>query len=150
MIARGQTVAVAESLTGGELTALLTEPAGASAAVRGGVVAYATDTKALVAGVAADLLERVGPVDAEVACQLATGARTIFGATYGVGITGVAGPDPQHGHPVGEVHVAVAGPRGMVGVAHDFASLGARARIRQAAAQAGLRLLLQVMGEESS
>lgn len=103
------TVATAESLTGGLLAALLTEVPGASAVVRGGVVVYATELKATLAGVDAGLLAERGPVDPDVAVALADGARAACGASIGVGLTGVAGPDPQHGMAVGTVFVAVTG-----------------------------------------
>ena len=106
---QGITVACAESLTGGLLTALLTEVPGASAVVRGGLVVYATDLKASLAGVDRHLLADRGPVDPAVAMALARGARSVCGAAVGLGLTGVAGPDPQDGHPIGTVHVAIAG-----------------------------------------
>jgi nicotinamide-nucleotide amidase len=112
LLARGQTLAVAESLTGGALGAAITEVPGVSATFRGGVVAYATDLKAALLGVDAGLLGERGPVDGDVAAGMAEGARALLGATYGLATTGVAGPDSQAGHPPGEVHVAVAGPRG--------------------------------------
>lgn len=105
--AAGRTVATAESLTGGLLVALLTEVPGASAVVRGGLVVYATELKASLAGVDAALLDERGPVDPDVAVALADGARSVCGAAVGVGLTGVAGPDQQHGLPVGTVFVAV-------------------------------------------
>ena len=126
---------------------MLTGPPGASAVVRGGVVVYATDTKATIAGVDASLLARVGPVDVAVAAQLAEGVRARFNSTYGIGITGVAGPLEQAGHPVGEVHVGVAGPGGVVTASPDFSALADRAAIRQAAAEAGLKLLAEVLRE---
>lgn len=107
LTAAGRTVATAESLTGGLLAALLTEVPGASEVVRGGVVVYATELKASLAGVDAALLDERGPVDPDVAVALADGARAVCGASIGVGLTGVAGPDPQHGMPVGTVFVAV-------------------------------------------
>jgi len=103
-------VAVAESLTGGLVAAELTEVPGASVVVRGGVLAYATDLKAAVLGVDEGLLAQVGPVDADVAGQMADGVRLLMGATYGLATTGVAGPDEVDGKPVGTVYVAVAGP----------------------------------------
>jgi len=103
-------VAVAESLTGGLVSAALTEVPGASVVVRGGVLAYATDLKAAVLGVDEGLLAQVGPVDADVAGQMADGVRLLMGATYGLATTGVAGPDEVDGKPVGTVYVAVAGP----------------------------------------
>jgi nicotinamide-nucleotide amidase len=106
----GQTVAVAESLTGGLVAAALTEVAGASVVVRGGVLAYATDLKAQVLGVKERLLAEVGAVDADVAEQMASGVRSLMGATYGLATTGVAGPDQVDGKVVGTVYIAVAGP----------------------------------------
>ena len=103
-------MAVAESLTGGLVAAALTEVPGASVVVRGGVLAYATDLKAAVLGVDEGLLAQVGPVDADVAGQMADGVRLLMGATYGLATTGVAGPDEVDGKPVGTVYVAVAGP----------------------------------------
>ncbi len=111
---RGQTVAVAESLTGGLVAAALTSIPGVSAVLRGGVVVYATDTKASVLGVDTDLLAREGAVHPLVAEQMAAGVARLMGATWGVATTGVAGPDPQDGHAVGEVYVAVSGPDGAV------------------------------------
>jgi len=104
----GATLATAESLTGGLLAATLVDVAGASAVFRGGLVPYATDLKAALVGVDQGLLDRVGPVAAEVAAALAEGARQRCGADWGVATTGVAGPDPQDGHPPGTVFVGVA------------------------------------------
>lgn len=100
------TVAVAESLTGGMVAAALTDPPGASATFRGGSVVYATEAKAAL-GVDAALLAERGPVDAEVALQLARCIRERFGATHGVATTGVAGPDPVGDLEVGTVFVAL-------------------------------------------
>jgi nicotinamide-nucleotide amidase len=108
---RGESLATAESLTGGMLGALLTDIAGASETYRGGVIVYATDAKAILLGVPAALLAERGPVDPDVATAMADGARARLGATWAVALTGVAGPDPQGGKPVGTVYVAVAGPR---------------------------------------
>jgi nicotinamide-nucleotide amidase len=110
LTAAGRTLAVAESLTGGAVCDALVGVPGASACLRGGVVAYATDVKASVLGVPAGLLERHGAVHPEVALAMAAGVRALLGADLGVGTTGVAGPDPQDGHRPGDVWVAVAGP----------------------------------------
>ncbi len=104
---RKLTVAVAESVTGGLLMGALTAVPGASEVLRGGVVVYATDTKASQLGVDPDLLEANGPVDAEVATAMALAVRGRWASDIGVATTGVAGPDPQAGHEVGEVYVAV-------------------------------------------
>ena len=105
-----QTVAVAESVTGGLLAAALTSTAGASATFRGGLVVYATDLKARLAGVPESLLADQGAVAAQVALELARGVRERLSASWGVGVTGVAGPQPQDGKAVGTVFLSVVGP----------------------------------------
>jgi len=111
--ARGLTVATAESCTGGLLAGRLTERAGSSEWVLGGVVAYANSAKKELLDVPAAVLEEHGAVSAEVAVALADGARARFGADVGVGITGVAGPGGGTAEkPVGTVHICVAGPDG--------------------------------------
>lgn len=108
--ARGETLAVAESLTGGLVAAELTAVPGASQVFRGSVTAYATELKHEVLGVDGTLLAERGAVDAEVALQMAAGVRKVMGADWGIATTGVAGPEPQDGQAVGTVFVAVAGP----------------------------------------
>src|SRR3954468_7565574 len=98
---RGETVAAAESLTAGLFCATLAEVPGASATLRGGAVVYATDLKAVLAGVPREVLDRHGAVRPETAAALATGIRERCTATWGVGLTGVAGPDPAEGHAPG-------------------------------------------------
>ena len=134
-------MAVAESLTGGLVGAALTEVAGASAVIRGGVLAYATDLKAAVLGVDEALLARAGPVDAEVAGQMADGVRALMGATYGLATTGVAGPDEVDGKPVGTVYIAVAGPGSSRMKALSLS--GGRAEVRAQSVQAVLALLAE-------
>lgn len=106
--ARGWTLAVAESLTGGAVCARLVEVPGASRVLRGGVVAYATDLKSELLGVDPALLAERGAVDPDVAAAMARGVRARLAADVGLATTGVAGPDPQDGHAPGTVHVAVA------------------------------------------
>jgi nicotinamide-nucleotide amidase len=106
---KAKTVATAESCTGGLLAARLTEKAGASIYVKGGIVVYSNDAKIAQAGVPAELIERHGAVSAEVAQALAAGARTQLDADVGVGVTGVAGPDGgTEDKPVGLVWLSVA------------------------------------------
>lgn len=143
LTARGQTVAVAESLTGGLIAAAITEVAGASLAFRGGVVAYATDSKHSLLGVDDRLLAEAGAVDPRVAAAMAGGVRDRFAATYGLASTGVAGPDPQDGKPVGTVYLAVAGPTGTEVVAPALA--GDRAKVRHAAVAGALELLRRTL-----
>jgi nicotinamide-nucleotide amidase len=106
-----QTVSVAESLTGGGVAEALTSVPGASAAVRGGVVAYTGEVKSALLDVSPGLLAAHGAVHPEVAAQMARGVRRRIGADWGVATTGVAGPDSADGQPPGTVHVAVDGPQ---------------------------------------
>lgn len=145
---RGATLAVAESLTGGLVAAELTAAPGASRAFRGSVTAYATDVKAAVLGVEPGLLAARGAVDPEVAEQMARGVRSVFNADYGIATTGVAGPDPQDGKPVGTVYVAVADTRRSTAVSPALS--GDRAGIRQAAVEAVLDLLHDTLRAESA
>ncbi|REE99236.1 CinA family nicotinamide mononucleotide deamidase-related protein [Thermomonospora umbrina] len=109
---RSATVAAAESLTGGLIGAELTAMPGSSATYVGGVVVYATRLKHELLGVPEGLLAEHGAVHPDVAAAMAEGVRDRLGASYGVAVTGVAGPEAQDGHPVGTVYVAVAGPQG--------------------------------------
>ena len=136
---RGSSVAVAESLTGGALCSALVDVPGASAVLRGSVTAYATELKADLLGVDPDLLARVGAVHPEVAAAMAAGARVRLGAVWGVATTGVAGPDPQDGHPPGTVHVAAAGPEGIR--VRSLVVRGARPLVRQLAVMHALEVL---------
>jgi nicotinamide-nucleotide amidase len=146
LTASGQTVAMAESLTGGLVVAALTSIPGASVVVRGGVVAYATDLKATLLGVPGDLLARHGPVDPRVAAAMAAGVRARLGATYGLSTTGVAGPGPADGKPQGTVFIAVDGPSGLVrsGLQLD----GSRQQIREQVVRSILSLLVSALRED--
>jgi nicotinamide-nucleotide amidase len=146
LIARGETIATAESLTGGLVAAALTSVPGASAAFRGGVVAYATDLKAAVLGVPDDLLERYGAVHPAVAEAMAEGARSRMWTTVGVATTGVAGPDPAGEKPVGTVFIAIAGPGGTV--CRELALSGDRAAIRRDTVASALNLLAGSLRED--
>lgn len=141
LLARNETVATAESLTGGLVAATLVEIPGVSAVFRGGLVVYATELKNVLAGVPEKLLTERGPVDPEVAVALAAGARDRCGADWGLATTGVAGPDPQDGKPVGLVYVAVAGPAGAT--VRELRLAGTRAEIRTATVAAVLTLLTE-------
>ncbi|TWP50222.1 CinA family protein [Lentzea tibetensis] len=139
--ARGETVATAESLTGGLVCAELTSVPGASAVVRGGLIVYATELKHELAGVDETLLDEHGAVHPEVARQLAEGARRTCGATWGLGLTGVAGPDPQDGVEPGTVHIAIAGPE--VSCVRTITVRGNRHAVRSAAVENALLLLAE-------
>jgi nicotinamide-nucleotide amidase len=135
LLARGETVGCAESLTGGELAALLSGTPGASSTFVGGVVTYATRIKREVLGVTA---ERV--VSADCATQMAAGVRTLLGVDWALATTGVAGPDRQEGQAVGTVYVGLAGPWGVRSA--RLALEGDRATIRSETCTAALRQLL--------
>ncbi|MDF2968426.1 MAG: competence protein [Nocardioidaceae bacterium] len=139
LTATTHTVATAESLTGGLLCAALVAVPGASAVLRGGVVAYAADVKTGVLGVPPDVVSRHGTVAPGTATAMAEGARSLLGSDWAVATTGVAGPDEVEGKPVGTVHVAVAGPYG--GSTVRIRSQGGREQVREAAVDAALRLL---------
>ncbi|MET7641849.1 CinA family protein [Streptomyces sp. NPDC005438] len=141
---RGETLAAAESLTGGLLAAALTGPPGASQVFRGSVTAYATDVKHHVLGVDGALLDERGAVDPDVARAMARGVRELLGADWGVATTGVAGPDPQDGQPVGTVFVAVAGPDDrsqVVRLATRWGNPPSREHVRSGSVEAALELL---------
>lgn len=148
LLARGATVALAESLTGGLVCAALSERSGASSILRGGLVVYATQLKHDLAGVKQQLLDERGAVDPDVALELARGARERLGATYGLGLTGVAGPTEQDGQPVGMVFVACAGPDGES--LRPLRLPGGRREVRFGAAAAALELLVERCTGESS
>lgn len=137
--ARGATLAVAESLTGGMLGAALTEMPGSSETFRGGVTAYATELKAGLIGVPADLLSRVGAVAPETAEALAAGVRDRLGTTYGLSLTGVAGPQEQEGKAAGTVYAGLAWPGGAT--SRLLRLPGDRPRVRQLAVVGALDLL---------
>ena len=149
LIERGRTIAVAESLTGGGLAAELTRVPGASAVVLGAAVVYATELKHTLLGVDAELLEREGPVDPEVARQLAAGVRERLAvdgrpADFGVSTTGVAGPDPQGGRSVGTVYVGVASDAGVRSV--ELRLSGDRQSIRSQTVSWAVRELAVELG----
>ncbi len=136
---RGQTVGAAESLTGGLLCAALVSVPGASDVVRGAVVAYASDVKTHVLGVPDDVVAAHGTVAAETALAMAAAVRSRLAADWGVATTGVAGPDPVEGKPVGLAFVAVAGPDGAR--SERLHTAGDRAAVRAGTVHAALRLL---------
>ncbi len=140
----GWTVAVAESLTGGLVTATLVDVPGASRTVRGGVVSYATDLKATLLGVDPALLAARGAVDPDVARAMAQGVRARLGADVGLATTGVAGPDPQDGHGPGTVHVAVVTPQDVRVISSVLP--GDRAAVRAGARDEVLAAAIALLG----
>jgi nicotinamide-nucleotide amidase len=142
-VSAGITVATAESLTGGLVSATLVQIPGASGMLCGGVVAYRNNVKSTVLGVSEALLESNGSVDPTVAREMALGACRITGARVGISTTGVAGPEPHDGMPVGTVYLGVA--LDGVAQAYEYRFDGGRALIRQQACDEALSLLQQVV-----
>jgi nicotinamide-nucleotide amidase len=153
---KGGTLAVAESLTGGLVAAEITSVPGASKVFRGSVTAYATDLKHELLGVDATLLAAQGAVDPQVAAQMAAGVRAALGADWGIATTGVAGPEPQDGRPVGTVYIAVDGPFGpdsgsaRGGKVEGLRLNGHREEIRRESVRSVLALLLEELAGEQT
>ncbi|MCT1601811.1 CinA family protein [Kocuria sp. p3-SID1433] len=140
----GLSLGTAESLTGGALAAAIVSVPGASTAFEGSVVSYSHAVKQRVLGVEAELLERTGAVSAEVAEAMASGARTALGVDIAVSTTGVAGPEPHDGQPVGTVWLGVSGPRGAS--SRLLRLEGDREQIRRLSVRGALELLVEVLG----
>ena len=141
---RGLTIATAESCTGGMLAGRLTDLAGSSDYVLGGLVVYSNQAKVALAGVDPALIERVGAVSVEVAEALADGARARLGADVGVGITGIAGPGggtPEK--PVGLVCFSVAGPDGHLTRSTQLP--GGRADVRERSTTVAMHLVRRLL-----
>jgi nicotinamide-nucleotide amidase len=146
----GRSVAVAESCTGGLLAARLTDRAGSSAWFAGGVVAYSNQAKIELVGVDAGLIDRLGAVSEEVAEALATGALKRFGADFGVGITGIAGPDGgTEDKPVGLVCFCVAGASGQK-LTRSVQLPGGRADVRDRSTTVAMHLLRRLLAGQGA
>ena len=144
LLGRRQTLATAESCTGGMVGAALTRLPGSSAWYAGGVVAYSNALKTSLLGVPPELLNAHGAVSAETARAMAEGARRRCGTDWAVSLTGIAGPGGgSPDKPVGLVFMAVAGPAETPTFEHRFH--GSREQIRQDATAAILRHLLDLL-----
>jgi nicotinamide-nucleotide amidase len=143
---RDQTLASAESVTGGMIGARLTDIPGASDSYVGGVISYATRLKATLAGVDGSTLAELGPVAASTAAEMARGVAAKCGTDWGIATTGVAGPESQDGHPVGQVFVAVSHQADDMLLVKELALQGDRAAIRRQAASDALGLLADALG----
>lgn len=140
---RGETLALAESLTGGAISSVITSIPGASHVLLGCLVTYSPRSKIDLLGIDRDLLETHGLVSREVAETMALAARTKLGATWGVSTTGVAGPGAHQGIPAGKVWLAVSGPQS----GSDLLELGDLGReiVRNATVTAALALLSRIL-----
>ena len=142
--AQGLTVATCESLTGGMICAALVDVPGASRVVRGGLITYQTDTKSLLAGVDAGLIETHGVVSAEVARAMAAGARDALHADIAVSATGMASPGDINDPPAGTVFVGLASAAGVQAV--ELHLTGDRQAVRQQTVDAAIKLIGQEIG----
>jgi nicotinamide-nucleotide amidase len=140
-----RTIACGESVTGGLLTQLLTSVPGASDVVRGGVTAYSSDIKVSLLGVSEELIARQGAVCADVALQMAQGAAKTCGASFGIGVTGEAGPTRSGDRPIGEVHIALFDAVSSTSRVHSLKFSGTRDEIRTQTAVAAFGMLLDVL-----
>ena len=139
---KGQTLATAESCTGGGVGHVLTAVSGSSSVFVGGVISYTNAVKESVLGVPADILEEYGAVSAQTALAMAQGVRKLLGTDWGISVTGLAGPNGDgSGKPVGLVYVAVSGHREQVQECHFS---GDREAVRTQAVEAVLKLLDQM------
>jgi PncC family amidohydrolase len=145
--ARGQTVATAESCTGGLIGDALTDIPGSSDYFLGGIIAYADSVKQGVLGVRPGTLSVLGAVSEETAMQMARGARRMLGADYALAVTGIAGPSGGTRHkPVGLVYIALIGPDIERCERHVWP--GGRLANKQASARRALQMLIEHLGGE--
>ncbi|WP_088241310.1 competence/damage-inducible protein A [Calothrix rhizosoleniae] len=147
---KGETVAVAESCTGGLLGQMLTEISGSSDYFRGGVIAYDNSVKMGLLGVNPQDLEKLGAVSGTVAEQMAAGVRSSLGATWGLSITGIAGPmGGTESKPVGLVYIGLAGPEGVTSFENHFGARRGRSLIRHFSACMALDRLRRILLQNS-
>lgn len=144
---RGETLCVAESLTGGGIGAAITAIAGASDVFIGGIIAYQPSIKELLLKVAHSLVEAHTVVSEEVAVAMAVGARELFGATWAIATTGVAGPGPVDGHAAGTVWVAISGP---INQSTQLQIDGEREVVRNATVASAITTFARILGSQAT
>jgi len=142
LVERGLTLATMESCTGGLLASTITDVPGSSRYFKGGLVSYSTEMK-VAWGVERQLVERHGVISAEVARAMAAAARRLLGADIGLGITGVAGPEPQEEKPPGTVHIAVDDGQNPQAISTSLP--GDREMVKRRAVTAALMLLRRAL-----
>ena len=145
LTARGETLAVAESCSGGLIAHRITNVPGSSSYFLGGLVAYSNDVKAALLGVSPAVLEEHGAVSEPVARQMVEGVRDRFGSDFGAAVTGIAGPGGGSAEkPVGLVYIAVAGNNGSRVERCHFS--GDREEVKAQTAETALKMLLEILG----
>jgi nicotinamide-nucleotide amidase len=139
---RGETISTAESLTAGAVSSALVTISGASDVFVGGVTTYRDEIKVSHLGVDAAVIEKYSVISEEVAIAMAKGAIQSFGTTWAIGTTGVAGPNPLDGHPVGAVWVAIEGP-----ISHtiELSLSGERESVRNAATSSAIATFARIL-----
>jgi nicotinamide-nucleotide amidase len=139
---RGETISTAESLTAGAVSSALVSISGASDVFVGGVTAYRDEVKVSHLAVDAAVIEKYSVISEEVAIAMAKGAIKSFGSTWAIGTTGVAGPNPLDGHPVGAVWVAIEGP---VSQTIELSLSGERESVRNAATSSAIATFARIL-----
>ena len=146
---RGESIGIAESITGGHLSGALIDIAGASNIFAGGIVAYSNKLKVSDLKVSPELLEEFGAVSIEVAEAMALGAQSKFGATWGLSTTGVAGPGPHNGRPAGTVWIGIAGPGVLMAInptiSNEFPSEMSRNQVRSESVAGALMAFARIL-----
>ncbi len=143
LTSRGETLSIAESLTGGALSSAIVDIPGASHVLRGAVVAYATEIKIRELAVPPDLIESDGVVSESVALAMAEGVRSRMGTTWAISATGVAGPGAHGGTPAGTVWIAMIGPKVRESV--KLALEGDRYAVRRGAVESALGVFARIL-----
>lgn len=146
---RGESIGIAESITGGHLSGALIDISGASNVFAGGIVAYSNQLKISDLNVAPELLEQFGTVSIEVAKAMALGAKSKFAATWGLSTTGVAGPGPHNGRPAGTVWIGIAGPDVLTAInpaiSGEFSSEMSRNQVRSESVAGALMAFARIL-----
>jgi nicotinamide-nucleotide amidase len=143
LTSRGETLSIAESITGGALSSEIVDVPGASHVLRGAVVAYASDIKVRELAVPHELIESDGVVSESVAFAMAEGIRSRMETTWAISATGVAGPGTHHGIPAGTVWIAIIGPKVRESV--KLALEGDRTAVRRGAVESALGVFARIL-----
>jgi len=139
----GETLSIAESLTGGALTSEIVSVPGASHILKGSIVAYSVEIKVHELSVSQNIIDKVGVVSEEVALAMADGVKARMNSTWSIASTGVAGPGPHHGIPAGTVWLAIVGPDTRETV--KLALEGDRERVRRGAVESALGVFARIL-----
>jgi nicotinamide-nucleotide amidase len=139
----GETLSIAESLTGGALTSEIVSVPGASHILKGSIVAYSVEIKVHELSVSQEIIDKVGVVSEEVALAMADGVKARMNSTWSIASTGVAGPGPHHGIPAGTVWLAIVGPDTRETV--KLALEGDRERVRRGAVESALGVFARIL-----